>query len=251
MGPATCRARKLDTADDPLQQVLARRPRLGAAGSRPRPHHAPRSIDTPPSALHSATPEPQTPNSKPPLAEPQEYGHAPCPIDTPPSSRATPSALPYARSPPALALLRGRPTVTPPRSITTPSRSLATPPPGLHRSSARPPVPLPPRLRGALRSTLTVAAPPACPSVSPGLRELCPRPFSVPRPNQRCEESPEMVTVSTLAPQKPCPGPLPGQLRPQPSWKWEVEGGGRRHGAGPGMGSRAAERIDRVPLSSS
>ncbi|XP_049997022.1 uncharacterized protein [Alexandromys fortis] len=148
VGPATCRARKLDAADDPLQQVLARRPQLGAAGSRPRPRHAPRSIDTPPSALHSSTLEPQTPNSKPPLAGPQEYGHAPYPTGTPPqvTSHALRSSVPpqYTRTSPTPGTAYCHTPTLPSHTPTLPSHA-PTSPPSLFRPASRPPPAAPPR----------------------------------------------------------------------------------------------------------
>lgn len=248
MGPATRWARRLDAADARPRQVLAGRPPAAKASRRQTPPPPrPRPTATPPQGRRSSLPLnlfSPTPNPNRSLPGPQAYRHAPRSLDTPPelTSHAPRSSLAILPGTGALP----RPAL-PIAALTLPGHAPAKLP-LLFRQGSRPP----PRLLRALEPAVYCRCSSGLPSVRPGFRELCPRPFSVLRPKQGCEGSSERVAVSTPAPQTPGRGPLPGRLRPRPSWKWEVGGRGKAaHGAGPGVGSRAAERIDGTPLSSS
>lgn len=117
----------------------------------------------------------------------------------------------------------------------------------LFRPGSRPP----PRLRRAWSPTFTGAAPPACQVSTLDFGSCVLGPFLSSGPSEATRKALRESQCPHRHRRRPAGAPyLVGSARGHlGSGKWRE--GEEAHGAGPGVGSRAAERIDGTPLSSS
>lgn len=131
-------------------------------------------------------------------------------------------------------------------ALTLPSHAPANLP-LLFRPGSRPP----PRLRRAWSLTFTGAGPPACQVFTLGFGSCVPGPFLSSRPSGAAKKSLRESQCPHRHRRRPAGAPyLVGSARGHLGSGKQREGEEAR-GAGPGVGSRAAERIDGAPLSSS